>query len=296
MIPLVLTLKNDRFTASVTSVGAELLSLKNRDGLEYMWQKDPKYWGKTSPVLFPIVGNLRNDKVTFHGTEYGMAKHGLCRAAEFTVESHSDTDAVFSLCSSEETLAHYPYQFKLTLAYHLSETGISITYTVENIDNQPIDFCFGAHPGFNVPLEGVGTFSDYRLEFNADEPDGCPVFDFENNQINMDKRVDFMKGSRTLPLDYSYFDEDALVFDKVHSDRVRLVSDKTERGVEVRFADFDFVAFWTPIKMDAPFLCIEPWCGMAVCSDEGDTFEEKRGVKHLETGASRSFVMEILPF
>lgn len=96
-----------------------------------MWQKDPAFWGKTSPVLFPIVGNLRNDTVTFDGKPYTMAKHGLCRAAEFTIENVSDTDASFSYSYNEETLAYYPYRFKLILSYHLSENGVSITYTVE---------------------------------------------------------------------------------------------------------------------------------------------------------------------
>ena len=291
---MTVTLKNGALTARIASKGAELLSLVKNE-TEYMWQKDPAFWGKTSPVLFPIVGNLRNDQVTFGGKSYSMAKHGLCRAVEFTVESVSDTDAAFSYSYNEETLTHYPYRFKLILSYHLSETGISIIYTVENLDDKSIDYCFGAHPGFNVPLEKGGAFEDYCIEFSEKEPDGCPVFDFENNQINMENRVDFMKGSKKLMLRYNYFDNDALVFDKVRSDSVKLYSTKNGGGVEVAFGDFDFVAFWTPIKMNAPFLCIEPWCGMAVCSDEGDTFEEKRGVKHLEIGRKQSYHMTICP-
>jgi len=292
---MTVTLKNGSLTARIESKGAELLSLVKNE-TEYMWQKDPAFWGKTSPVLFPIVGNLRNDTVTFDGKPYTMAKHGLCRAAEFTIESASDTDASFSYSYNEETLAHYPYRFKLILSYHLSENGVSITYTVENLDDKAIDYCFGAHPGFNVPLEKGGAFEDYCIEFNEQEPDGCPVFDFENNQINMENRVDFMKGSKKLMLHYDYFDNDALVFDKVHSDSVKLYSTKTGSGVEVFFGDFDFVAFWTPIKMSAPFLCIEPWCGMAVCSDEGGAFEEKRGVKHLLCGEKQSYRLTIRPF
>lgn len=291
---MIIELKNGALTARLTSKGAELLSL-TKNGVEYMWQKDPKYWAKTSPVLFPIVGNLRNDEVTFHGETYSMAKHGLCRTVEFDVVSQSETDAAFAFSYNEETLAHYPYRFKLILSYHLNEEALSVTYTVENLDNKAIDYCFGAHPGFNVPLSADGTFEDYSLTFSEYEPDGCPVFDFDNNQINMENRTDFMNGSKTLDLHYDYFDNDAIVFDKVHSDRVTLASRKTGEGVEVSFGDFDFVAFWTPIKMNAPFLCIEPWCGMAVCSDEGGTFEEKRGAKHLEEGGSQSFVMTIRP-
>lgn len=291
---MTVTLKNDKLTAKIDSKGAELLSLEKQQ-TEYMWQKDPAFWGKTSPVLFPIVGNLRNDTVTFHGTPYTIPKHGLCRTAEFHVDSVSQTDAVFSYSYNDETLTHYPYRFKLILAYHLNETALIITYTVENLDSQEIDYCFGAHPGFNVPLEKDGVFEDYCIEFSSYEPDGCPVFDFEQNQINMANRIDLMNGSKKLMLRYSYFDNDALIFDKVHSDSVKLYSTKSGKGVEVSFGDFDFIAFWTPIKMGAPFLCIEPWCGMAVCSDEGETFEEKRGVKHLTVGEKQSYQMTIRP-
>lgn len=291
---MIIELKNGKFTAQITSRGAELLSLC-RDGREFMWQREEKYWGKTSPVLFPIVGNLRNNEVTYAGERYTMAKHGFCRTAEFEVSGATDTDVSFSYSFNEETLKMYPYRFKLTLSYHLSEDGISITYTVENLDTKAIDYCFGAHPGFNVPLDEGDKFEDYCIEFPEFEPDGCPVFDFDNNQINMDNRIDYMKGSKKLMLQYDFFDNDALVFDKVKSDSVKLYSTKTGSGVEVLFGDFDFVAFWTPIKAGAPFLCIEPWCGMAVCSDEGDTFEEKRGVKHLEIGEKQNFVMTIRP-
>lgn len=293
---MIVTLKNNEFTAKIDSKGAELLSLKDQKDIEYMWQKDPAYWGKTSPVLFPIVGNLREDKTMIDGREYQMAKHGFCRGAEFTVEEQTESQALFTYSENDETLKAYPYRFRLCLQYCLDEKGITIRYIIKNPSDQAMDFTFGAHPGFNVPLDGEGGFEDYSLEFSNPEPTPCPVFDFEKNQFDMDHRIDYLKGGNTLRLSYDYFDNDAIVFDNPVSNSVRLVSGKTRRGVEVGFGDFDFIAFWTPIKAKAPFLCIEPWCGMAACSDEDNEFSHKRGIKHLNGHEAKEFVLTIHPF
>lgn len=292
---MLITLKTGSNMAQIESRGAELRSLRDAFNTEYIWQRDAQYWGKSSPVLFPIVGELREGRTTFHGEEYHLSKHGFCREAEFKVTYQSESMAVFNYTYNEETLKAYPYKFSLSLAYELKPEGLTIRYTVMNLDDRPIDFCLGAHPAFNVPVDGVGGFEDYALTFSQPETAGCPVFDFEKKQFNMDNRAAYLNNETTLPLKYSYFDHDALFFDAPKSDRVKLASVKTGRGVEVEFGDFDFIAFWTPIGLNAPFLCIEPWCGVAVCSDEGDEFEKKRGVKHLEVGEQKSFQMTILP-
>jgi len=292
---MLITLKTGSNMAQIESKGAELRSLQDAFGTEYIWQRDPAYWGKSSPVLFPIVGELRQGRATFHGEEYAISKHGFCREAEFKVSYAAEDKAVFTYSYNEETLKHYPYKFSLSLTYELKPDRLDIRYTVVNLDDKPIDYCLGAHPAFNVPVDGVGSFEDYALTFSRPETARCPVFDFENACFNMENRVTYLDNAATLPLKYSYFDNDALFFDAPASDSVRLASVKTGRGVEVRFGDFDFVAFWTPIKKEAPFLCIEPWCGVAVCSDEGDEFEKKRGVKHLEVNEEHHYMLSILP-
>lgn len=292
---MLITLKTGSNMAQIESRGAELRSLRDAFNTEYIWQRDPKYWGKSSPVLFPVVGELREGRTTFHGKEYHLPKHGFCRDAEFKVTYQSESMAIFNYTYNEETLKAYPYIFSLSLSYELKPEGLTIRYTVMNMDDQPIDFCLGAHPAFNVPVDGNGGFEDCALTFNMPETAGCPVFDFEKKQFDMDNRVTYLNNETTLRLKYSYFDNDAIFFDTPRSDRVRLASVKTGRGVEVQFGGFDYVAFWTPIGLEAPFLCIEPWCGVAVCSDEGDEFERKRGVKHLEIGEQKSFQLTILP-
>lgn len=292
---MIVTLKNKSAMAKIDSKGAELVSFQDVFGTEYMWQKDPKYWAKTSPVLFPIVGNLREDTTIIGGKEYHMSKHGFCRTAEFKVMYQSDEKAIFTYTYNDETLSMYPYKFSLTLTYTLSGAELQIQYTVMNLDDKAIDYTFGAHPGFNVPVDGNGDFEDYCLEFDQVETAGCPVYDFDQNEINMANRVDFTNGTNKMMLKYSHFDNDAIMFDQPQSSKVKLYSIKTGRGVEMDFGDFDFIAFWTPIKMEAPFLCIEPWCGMAVCSDEGDEFAKKRGCKHLEKDAQHDYKLKIMP-
>lgn len=292
---MVIELQSASSVAKIETIGAELISFQDGFGMEYMWQRDPKFWGKCSPVLFPIVGNLREDKTIIEGKEYTMAKHGFCRSAEFKVMYKSETKLILSYSYNEETLKMYPYKFTLSLAYTLNDNKLEIDYTVLNLDDKPIDFCLGAHPGFNVPLEKGGSFEEYCIEFNKNESGGCPVFDFEKNQIDVDNRVNYLDNEKKLMLKYSYFDHDAMMFDKPVSDTVKLYNIKSGRGVEVKYDGFDFIAFWTPIKMEAPFLCIEPWCGIAACSDEDNEFKNKRGVKHLDIDQQYNCKLTIIP-
>lgn len=289
---MVIELKSNAAIAKIDTKGAELISFVDVLGTEYIWQKDAKYWGRSSPVLFPIVGNLRAGKTIIAGKEYQLEKHGFCRDAEFHVSFQSESTAVFTYSANEETLRQYPYRFCLSLAYRLEEDKLNIRYTVMNMDDKPIDYCLGAHPAFCLP---EGEFEEYFLDFEQPENTALPVYDFEKSEINIANRVSYLKNETRLPLKYSYFDNDALIFDTLKSRSVRLQSIRTGRGVQVDFNGFESLAFWTPIGLKAPFLCIEPWCGMAVCSDEGDEYEKKRGIQHLEVDGQKEYSLSIRP-
>lgn len=291
---MIIKLMSSSAMAEIDTKGAELISFQDVFGVEYMWQKDAKYWGKCSPVLFPVVGNLRDNKTIIEGKEYAIPKHGFCREAEFEVVYKTDTSVILRYTYNDETLKVYPYKFAFTLSYTLEAGEIEIKYSVVNLDDKPIDFCLGAHPGFKVPVAGSGTFDDYCLEFNKDEPEGSAVYDLEKLEVNVDNRIDLVK-DRKMMLSNPLFDQDAIIFDKLNSNSIKLFSIKSGRGVQVDFSGFDFVAFWTPTKMNAPFLCIEPWCGMAVCNDEDDQFTSKRGVKHLEINEQYNCQLTIIP-
>lgn len=292
---MIIELKSKSSIAKIDTKGAELISLQDVFGIEFIWQKDPKFWSKCSPVLFPVIGNLRNDKVIIEGETYTIPKHGFVWDKPFKVVYQSDTKAILNYSFTEETLVIYPYKFNLSMTYELNDIELLLTYTVMNLDNKPINFCLGAHPAFNIPVNGKGEFEDYCLEFNKPEPAGCATYDFDKMEINVNNRKNYVVDSNKIMLKYSYFDNDALMFDKLNSDAVKLYSMKSGRGVEVKYSGFDFIAFWTPIKMEAPFLCIEPWCGMAACNDESNELTAKRGVKHLEVDEQFICKLSIIP-
>lgn len=290
---MMIELKSKSVTAAVDTVGAQLMSLKDAAGTEYTWQRDAKYWGKTSPFLFPIVGNLRDNKTVIDGKEYTMGKHGFCREAEFTVEAQTENTVSLSYSANEKTLAQYPYKFKVTLTYTLDENGVDIRYDIKNEGNGEMLYCFGAHPGFNTPVDAQGGVEDCVIEF-AEKETACAIrYDLKALEFDKNDRKPMLNDQNKWELKYSDFDNDAVVFDNLKSDSVKLYNKQTGRGVNVAFPGFDFIAFWTPIGANAPFLCIEPWCGMAACKDEDMNFASKYGVKTLKESAADTYHLTI---
>lgn len=281
-----IVLKTSKATAVVETTGGELISYRDMSGKEYLWQKDPTYWAKCSPLLFPIVGNLRNNQTIIGDRIYTMPKHGFGKFLPFRVVSQTENTLELEATDSEETQVTYPYAFILSMTYSLIDDQLSLTYTVKNPGTTGMDYCIGGHPAFNVPM-GEDSFSDYYLEFNQKEDGGCIVYDLEKLEFSVDRRVDLTDGSNRVALHYDLFDEDALVFDTIRSDSVKLQSAKTGLGVQFDFHGFSSIAFWTPIKLQAPFLCLEPWNGMGVRSDEDDVFAHKYGACHLKPGESK---------
>ena len=291
---MVIELKNASSTAKIETLGAELISYIN-NGQEYMWQKDAAYWGKCSPVLFPVIGNLRNGKITIEGNEYAIPKHGFCKDRDFEIVKRTENSVVLKTGFDNDTLKMYPYKFEFTMAYTLDSDKISIEYTVLNEDNKDMYYCIGSHPAINVPL-GDGEFTDYVLQFDKTEDCLSPVYDLENLEISTTNRVNFLDDDgKTINLKYSLFDNDAIIMDHVNSDKVTLKNEKTNHGVVFTFKGYSSIAFWTPTKKDAPFLCLEPWNGMAVRSGESDDIKDKFGIQSLKAKESKKYSISIMP-
>ncbi len=292
-----LTIKSSYGTAEINSYGAELKSFKNAEGKEYMWCSDPKYWGESSPVLFPIVGLLRNSKIEIEGNTYSMRSHGFAKRMVFEAKQVDESTAVFTLTDSPETKTYYPYAFCLQLTYTMKEDGLSIDYRVTNTGDITSYYCLGAHPAFNCPLEEGEEFTDYEIVFPQKETADLIPFDLEKSEIAVSKRKPFLKDEDSFSLDYGMFTNDALIFDEqLQSKSVSLKSKKSGHGVSVDFTHFPLLAFWTPIEGGAPFLCIEPWCGIAVCEDEGNQFTGKRCVQTLLPNQSGHHALTIRIF
>jgi len=290
---MIIHLSNHSVSASIDTLGAQLISLKDAAQTEYIWQRDPKYWKNCSPLLFPAVGNSRGDKTIFEGQWYDLPKHGFAREMDFDVTARTEGAVTLSLSSGPATKKMYPYDFRLSLTYRLTEEGILVDYSVENTDTKTICYCLGAHPGFNCPLFEGETFEEYRLEFEKEECVHSMVYDLSAFQFDADSQGYFLDHSRQIPLSYDLFTKDAIYFDSLRSRKVSLIHSVTGKGVEVAFPDFETVAFWTPMEGGAPLLCVEPWNGSGIRSDEDDEFIHKHHVQSLDAGGKKEYHLGI---
>lgn len=288
-----ITITNQGYEAAIESLGAELKSYKAPSGKEYIWNSNPQYWMRSSPLLFPTIGNVRNNKTMINKVEYPMTKHGFSKESEFNVLEQSDSRVTFSLKSNEFTKKSYPFSFELRLTYELKGKDLEMTYQVFNQDRQPMVYHIGAHPGFNCPLEEGEAFSDYVIEFEKDELLESYVYDLENMCFFAEKRMIHGTIGRVLALSGSLFDHDALYFYHTNSHSVSLKNPATGKGIRMDYPDFVSIAFWTPMGGNAPFLCLEPWNGAAIFEDENDDFAQKRDIQTLEAAQQKDYHLRI---
>lgn len=274
--------------ARVDLLGAQLVSLSDTGGTEYIWQRDPRFWSNCAPVLFPIVGSLREGRVQIEGETYQMPQHGFASRSLFTSEQQVEDSLTCLLVSSEETLRMYPYRFSLRVCFTLLPDGLSVRYLVKNADSRTMVFGIGGHPGINCPLAEGERFEDYELRFAQPESVLSPTFS-ERGEIVFSKRRDFLRGADKLRLDYSLFVPDAIILEGLKSREVTLRGTKSGKGIRFAFPDYQTIAFWTPARKNAPFLCFEPWYGMGARDDEpDDTLTGKHGLIHLQPGGEWS--------
>lgn len=266
-----ITISNGSLSVTINPKGAELNSLRDNN-TEYLWEGNPKYWGKHSPVLFPIVGTLRNNSYLYKGQTYAMTRHGFARDNTFSVKSQTENSAVFSLLSNDETRRVYPFDFELKLEYILDNQTLHINYSVINKGDDEMPFSIGAHPAFALP----GNFEDYILIFEKDEQ---PV----STQLSEDLLSDTTQAlpviNRKFPLNYELFANDALIL-KSHASRSVEIAKNGETFLKVNFEDFPHLGLWT--KEGAPFLCIEPWQGYSDHKNATGNIVEKEGIIHLK--------------
>ncbi len=289
-----ITILSRSCSAVIDTRGAELKSFRDVTGDEYMWQADPAYWAKTSPVLFPNVGVLSGNKANIGGKDYPLRRHGFARDIEFKVMYQERDRAVFCLSSNEQTLQEYPFPFMLRLTYHITDCAVEIQYDVMNTGEQTMFYKIGAHPAFRCPVTEGDRFENYQIVFPEPETAGCPVMDLETQRFSSENRVPFLKNERKFRLDYHFFDRDALIFDQLKSRSVSLESILTGRGVQLDFEGFDTLGVWSPAQKEAPFVCLEPWAGCAVDYPEEDgTFERMHGIQQVEPTEMKRYRVKI---
>lgn len=281
-----------KLTANIDPQGAQLMSLQ-KDGREYLWQGDPAFWPRRSPILFPIVGCLKNNAAQSAQGAISLGRHGLARNYTHQVIAQSNTRVVFELCSSQETRIQFPYDFCLNMTYELSDASLIQSFTVTNPANASSDlpFTLGAHPAFAVMPE---SFDSYRLLFSRPWTADIPLVDEDGlHDFNHMTRL-FTKRNQFSPTYKTIEQHRTLVFSHVPDATIRYEDPSGNHGVELNFDGFDYFGVWTACTK-APFIALEPWCGVASCYDEDDTFEHKRGIMTLHPGKSITKVLSITP-
>jgi len=284
-------LQNGTCSAAVDTQGGELVSFRDLEGMEYIWNGDPAYWSGRNPILFPIVGGLKNGRIRFSGIdeEYKMPRHGFARRSEFSITARGPDYVELELCENAGTLAQYPFPFLLRVSHQLSASGFSTRLEVENPGERSLPFCIGAHTAFRCPLYDGERFEDYQLVF--DEMENADIIPLTQDEcLSHDKREPGLHNTDKLPLRYDDFDRlDTLTFDRLKSKGVSLLHKRTGRGLRVEFGDFPMLGFWTKPSAKAPFLCIEPWCGCDAYDNESGIFEDKPYCIILPTNDKRQF-------
>jgi galactose mutarotase-like enzyme len=284
---LKITIENNEITALFNRKGAELCSLKsNGSHREYMWNGNPNFWGKHAPILFPIVGTLKDNQYRYKGQSYALSRHGFARDLEFEVVGKTANSVVFSLESTEETKSNYPFDFELQIGYNLVESSLNIEYKIINKMDERMPFSIGGHPAFALPK----NFTSYALEFEQQET--LESFTLENDLLSNTK-VNIALNERVLPLSYSLFEKDALIFKSLNSKKISIL-EESKPLLHFYFEDFTNFGIWT--KTNAPFICLEPWLGYSDLTSSDGNIENKEGIQFVESQATFkcSYSIEIL--
>lgn len=283
---MITELKNNTACAKISTAGAELKSLII-DGREIMWCSNPAYWGKSSPFLFPAVGNVRSNKTVINGKTRSLSKHGFARDNEFSADKISDSCAIFSYTYAPTSEDAFPYSAEVKLTYTLYSDKLEIKYSVTNLSDGNMPFCIGAHPAI-----ACDNLNNCTLHFEKKETASTPVMNLENRMFESKNRIDRLSDSDELALNYTMFDNDVVYFDNLKSRSVTL----TENGKTlacISFDGFETLGLWTPAGKNAGFICIEPWCGSDDYDDDDGIFEHKKGIQFTDGKNSREYVMTI---
>lgn len=280
------TISNDNLTVQISEFGAQLCSLVDKNGKEYMWSANPDIWPKSAPIMFPICGGLKEDAFYHNGKKYNLQKHGFGCSYNYTLHEKTDTAITLKIVSTDETKTMYPFDFEFHVTFELKEGSLAVTYTTINKGSETLYHAPGAHEGYALP-EGI---EEYDVVFDKKEQLKRTVLN-GNLLENIDEPVE--TDGNKLHMMYSHMNNDCLFFYKVNSDGVELLHRKNGKGIRVDFKDFAHLVIWT--KKDAPYLCIEPWMGTPDRVDATMVLAEKDSMLSLNPGESQSFTHIITP-
>ncbi|ADQ13798.1 aldose 1-epimerase family protein [Halanaerobium hydrogeniformans] len=276
-------IENEELLVEFELLGAQMRRLKSKvKDKDYLWHGDAKYWKRSAPVLFPIVGRLKNDEYQFEGKKYSLSQHGFARDKDFELRENKEKRILFRLIHSQATLEVYPFKFELYIEYRLKKNRLEIEYRVKNIDDRDIYFSIGAHPAFYWPLDKNLSKEDYILEF--EQPENLKRHLLNEKGLLTAESEDFLKDSRKIELNEELFKADALVFKDPKSQSITLKSSLSNDELKLNFESFPYLGIWSKAE-GAPFICIEPWYGIADSADSEGDLKNKEGIIRLKSEA-----------
>ena len=276
------TLKNDILTVEVSSFGAELQSIRKGE-TEYLWQGDPAYWGRRSPVLFPIVGSVWEKKYRVDGKEYELGQHGFARDMEFELVSNTDTEVRYRLVSSEQTKAKYPYDFVLEITYRLHGNKLDVVWEVCNPSDKEMYFQIGAHPAFNYPDYGVEESGRGSLTFDKSEGLKCIRLK-EKGCVDAQTKWPLEMLQGRVKLEKDTFDVlDTIMMQDSQISQINMFKEDCTAWLSMTF-DAPVVGIWSPPGKNAPFICLEPWYGRCDIAGYEGEYKDKDWMNHLASG------------
>lgn len=282
-----LTLDGDGISATIVGQGAELVSLRDAEGTQLLWQAGPE-WRRHSPVLFPIVGRLKGDQLRHRGKAYPMTQHGFARDRRFAWVEQGPSSCTLVLTDDTETRTRYPFAFRLAISYSLGPRQLGVTFEVANTGDEVLPASVGAHPAFNWTLLPELPKEAYRLTFADDEP--APIRRLKDGLMLATPQPTPVEG-KTLALSERLFDDDAVILDRPASTSVRYAAGRGP-AIEMSWQGFNELGIWSK-PGGAPFLCIEPWHGVASPVDFDGEFADKPGVMLIPPGAKRRLTYRI---
>jgi galactose mutarotase-like enzyme len=263
----------------IKPAGAELCSVKNSQGLEFLWQATKNIWPRHAPVLFPIVGKLKDNAFLYKDHSYLLGQHGFARDMDFEMIAGDKRSCELELRSNEETLKKFPFQFSFRIKYLIDGNRLTTTYKVFNSGTDKLFFSVGAHPGFRCPLLANETFEDYYLQF---ERSTLTITGLDNGLRLAEKQTVHLQ-EKIMPLTTSLFDKDALVLEKNQVDSVSLCSRKSSHQIKMECEGWPYFGIWT--KKDCnEFICLEPWFGIADSVRTDQKLSKKEGILALDPG------------
>ncbi len=287
-IAMIYMIQNERLIVKIDSRGAELKSIKkvdDKDDVEYMWQGNPDVWESQAPLLFPIIGRLKDEEYLYNEKLYKIDIHGFARKQSFSVNKASETEIEFQSKCNRATLELYPFRFVLTIVYRLEGDKIIKIHTVKNDSNLPMPYEIGGHEGYNLALFESEKMEDYYIEFKDMKEIKTYTAD-ENVMMNKEKEIVELEDEK-LYLEPKVFENDALIIDEFNERKVRLRNNKNNRGVDVEFEDFKYLGIWTkPFRTN--YICIEPWSSLPDGNYLGKELVEKQDIRILEPNKSES--------